>query len=94
VQYVRDNRAPEESRALRLMRLYRLGEIVWYYTDKVPRSSGNLRILNQKRVEFWLTVLETLLKNAEVPHEIIETYVRTRDSLRSPEERARQIGLH
>lgn len=94
VQYVRDNRAPEESLSLRLMRIYRLGEIIWYYRDKLAVSSGDLLALNQTRVDFWSGALQAPLQDTTVSREVIAAYQRTRDSLRSEEEKLRQIGLH
>lgn len=94
VQYVRDNRTPEESLSLKLMRVYRLGEIIWYYTNTLDKSSGDLRTLNQKRIEFWSQVLKAIINDAPVPEGIIEEYKRVRDSLRSEEEKHRQKGLH
>lgn len=93
-QYTKDNRAPEEAVSLRLMRLYRLGEILLYYTNTLSRSEGNLRILNEKRVELWATVLSSLLHETPLPQDTIETYKNERDALRSEEEKERQIGLH
>lgn len=92
--YVRDNRAPEESEALWLMRIYRLGEIILYYAKAHEASDGNLRELNRARITFWQSVLAATLQKAEVPAETIAAYQALRDQLRSPEEKARQRGLH
>ncbi len=94
LQYVGDNRAEEELLSLKLMRIYRLGEIIWYYSDKIEKSSGDLRTLNKARVEFWSEVLKATLEGRELPEQIREEYKKTRDSLRSEEEKQRQIGLH
>ncbi|MDP3957994.1 MAG: hypothetical protein Q8Q36_00845 [bacterium] len=94
VQYVRDNRTPEESLSLKLMRVYRLGELIWYYTDKLDKTSGDLHALTEKRVELWSRVLEAVLNDEPVPDEMVREYKRTRDALRSDEEKRRQVGLH
>ncbi len=94
LQYVRENRSSEESESLQCMRVYRLGEIIWYYVSTLAKSSGDLRVLNEKRVAFWTNVLEAILENKPVPEDVLTEYKRTRDSLRTPEERQRQIGLH
>lgn len=94
VQYVKDNRSPEESLSLRLMRIYRLGEIIWYYTKTLDKSLGNLLVLNQKRVEFWSRVLQSMLKNENVPENVLKDYKAVREQMRSEEEKRRQIGLH
>jgi hypothetical protein len=93
-EYVKDNRTTEESVALRMMRIYRLGEIIWYYTETLEKSEGDLRTLNEARITFWSTVLSHLLGNTPVPESVVEDYKRTRDSLRSDEEKKRQQGLH
>lgn len=93
-QYVKDNRTPEESVSLRMMRIYRLGEIIWYYVQTLEKSDGDLRTLNEARVTFWRTILEYLLDDSPVPESVIATYKKTRDSLRSVDEKKRQQGLH
>ena len=94
IDYVRLNRTPEELLSLKLMRVYRLGEIIWYYTDTLKKCSGNLCLLNTERVRFWSEVLRSALAEESVPPEILKAYRRTRDALRSPEEKIRQKDLH
>jgi hypothetical protein len=94
VQYVRDNRTPEELLSLRLMRIYRLGEIIWYYQNTLSKSSGDLYKLNEARVVFWKEVLEAMLHDEPLKEEVRTTYITTRDSLRSEDEKIRQQGLH
>lgn len=94
VTYVRDNRTPEESVSFRMMRIYRLGEIIWYYVQTLEKSVGDLHTLNTARVTFWRTVLTHILKDEKIPASVILDYQKTRDSLRSEDEKKRQQGLH
>jgi hypothetical protein len=92
--YVRNNRTPEESVALRMMRIYRLGEIIWYYVRSLDTSTGNLLTLNTARVHFWSDILIAVLDEKEASPDIIERYKKLRDELRSEDEKQRQQGLH
>ncbi len=92
--YVRENRTPEESESLRLMRIYRLVEILAYYRGVLSRSEGNLLDLNQARISFWSEALQSILNNSPLNTQIREQYIQARDSLRSEDEKRRQIGLH
>lgn len=94
VAYVRDNRTPEESLSLKLMRLYRLGEIIWYYVRTLERSAGDLEDLNRARVVWWARVLEAVLRDRQPAPDVREEYMQLRDRLRSPDEKERQKGLH
>ncbi len=94
VGYVRDNRTPEELLSLKLMRIYRLAEIIWYYTQSLARSSGTLHTLNTKRIEFWTHALEATLQDHELSESIRSAYMHDRDILRSDDEKKRQQGLH
>ncbi|MES2931090.1 MAG: hypothetical protein V4682_00130 [Patescibacteria group bacterium] len=94
LEYVHANRTPEESASLRLMRVYRLGEIICYYTRTLPKSEGSLLALNEARIAFWTEVLAATLEGRTVGDDIVENYRTVRDSLRSDEEKQRQIGLH
>ncbi len=93
-EYVANNRTAEESDSLWLMRLYRLGEIIFYYSQAQSKSDGDLKNLNLARVAFWGNVLECTLRKEEVPEEIVTEYQNTRDSLRSEDEKERQQDLH
>jgi len=92
--YVKDNRTEEESVSLWLMRLYRLTELMFYYTQTLQRCSGDLQELNTERVHFWGQVLSYTLQQKELPEEIRTTYIKKRDTLRSTDEKKRQVGLH
>lgn len=92
--YVTQNRTVGEQQSLWLMRIYRLGEIIWYYQNATTHSEGNLLVLNQVRVSFWSTVLSHVLKKQELPSAIRDAYIHTRDTLRSGDEMERQQNLH
>ncbi len=94
VTYVRDNRSPEESETLRLMRIFRLGELIAYYVNRLPKTAGHLHELDKARVFFWTEALQALLKNEDLSQERIKAYQNERDQLRSEEEKRRQQGLH
>ncbi len=92
--YVKQNRSKEEYESLTLMRLYRLGEIIAYYTNTLKQSEGDLLKLNTARIAFWTDVLEAELHGTRASTDIVNAYKTTRDHLRSPEEKERQVGLH
>ena len=94
VKYFSDNRAPEECESLRLMRLYRLTEIIWYYVRASSHSTGALKELNDARIEFWSEVLRAQIERRALSSEVRRSYMTVRDQLRSDEERERQKGLH
>ncbi len=94
INYIEQNRAPEERESLQLMRLFRLGEIITYYVKNVSKSNGSLKTLNQNRVQFWSDVLTAEIENKRVSRDIVKNYQTNRDQLRSEEEKQRQIGLH
>jgi len=92
--YMRENRSLEERHSLKLMRLYRLGEIIYYYITAEERSSGDLKMLNHERIYFWGCVLKRILHDEKLRTNEREAYIKKRDALRSPEEKMRQKGLH
>ncbi len=94
VEYVKLNRTPEESLTLTCMRVYRLGELIRFYTGWLPQTEGNLHELAVTRIAFWSDVLQAVLGDTEVTPRTIETYKQKRDSLRSEDEKRRQVGLH
>jgi hypothetical protein len=93
-EYVRLNRTAEELESLTAMRAYRLGEIITYYSRNLSRTDGDLHALTKARVAFWTDMLEALLQGRALPAERVTAYGALRDSLRSEEEKARQVGLN
>lgn len=94
IEYVQKNRTKEEFLSLKLMRIFRLADLIRHYTETIKKSSGNLIVLNQKRVEFWTNALEAVLNDKFLSQDIIEEYKSTRDRLRSDEEKRRQKELY
>lgn len=94
LDYVRNNRTEEEYLSLKLMRLYRLGEIISYYSLRLDQSTGDLNTLDKERIQFWGNVLMAVLEDKPLSSETLESYKQKRDSLRSHEEKQRQLGLH
>lgn len=90
VEYVRLNRTIEESLSLKLMRVFRLVEIVAYYSGTLERSEGDVHTLNTARVAFWLDVLAAVIADAPLDDKKRSAYKTLRDSLRSDDEKRRQ----
>ena len=65
-----------------------------YYTGWLPRTTENLHKLAEARIAFWKNILQAVLDDKEVSPSLVEEYKKTRDSLRSEEEKQRQQGLH
>jgi hypothetical protein len=93
-EYVRLNRSEYEFLSLRLMRIYKLGFLLNFYAESLPRTSGDLRVLTEKRIAFWHQAAKALLKNEQLPSSVVETYKKERDALRSEEEKHRQQILN
>jgi len=94
LKYVTHNRSQEEVEVLTLMRVYRLTEILWYYTRTLTQTSGNLQELNRARVDLWHTLLTHTMQGTALPETTRQDYIAKRDKLRSEEEKRRQVGLH
>lgn len=93
-KYVVENRGEKQLLSLRLMRVFRLAELIWYYTNSLAIASGNLLELNKKRIDLWTNVLSAVLEGRVVSTEILNEYKAARDSLRDREEKKRQAILH
>ena len=94
VQYIAENRTKEEVRALQCMRLYKLAFLLHFYAGNLAQTSGALKEMTRARITFWKEALRAVLRNERLSPEVISTYTKTRDDLRSEEEKLRQKGLH
>lgn len=88
--YIRDNRGKDEYLSLRLMRVYKVAELLEYYARSLSKTTDNLHVLTNVRIQFWRRVLRALLDDLQLKKEVIDQYISTRDSLRSLEEKERQ----
>jgi hypothetical protein len=93
-KYIENNRNKDEYLALRLMRVYKLLFLMNYYCNSIDKAKGNLNILTRKRIVFWQTVLNSILKNQDFDQSVTKEYKKNRDSLRSNEEIIRQKKLN
>ncbi len=94
LQYVRDNRSPEEYLSLRLMRVYKLVFLLSFHTGNLAKTIGDLHTLTEERVAFWTQALEAVVADKPLGGTVIQNYQHKRDHLRSPEEKKRQQELH
>ena len=94
VSYVKENRAPEESVSLQLMRAYKVVFLINFYAQSFNKTSGDLRLLTNVRVRFWSAALRSILTGEAIAQELIDEYAEKRDRLRSSEEKKRQEQLH
>lgn len=94
VKYVRLNRTKEELLSLKLMRAYRLVELIRYYASWLSRTEGDTRELARARIAFWTEVLDAVLTDRRISDQTIGAYKARRDSLRSDDEKHRQKDLH
>lgn len=89
-EYVRKNRGEDEYMALRTMRVYKIGLLLNYYVQSLPKTEGDLHALIETRIEVWSQILKSVLEDTPLPSTVVEEYKRKRLELLSPEERARQ----
>lgn len=88
--YVRANRGEQEYLCFRLMRIYKAGLLLDFYARSLPKTTGNLRTLTEKRVFLWQAILDAFMRDEKVPAQLLAAYRAERDTLRSAEEIERQ----
>lgn len=88
--YIRENRGEDEYLCLRLMRVYKVGELLEYYTRSLAKTTGDLFMLTHVRIEFWSKVIDALLSDTSPKEDVVKEYIADRNALRSPEEKERQ----
>ncbi len=89
-EYLRKNRSEEENKNLRLMRVYKIVQLLEYYARSSKKADGDLFTLILKRINFWHQILQLILKDEPIKDELIENYILERNNLRSEEEKNRQ----
>jgi hypothetical protein len=89
-KHVRDNRGEKEYLSLRLMRIFKIGFLLEYYTLSLAKTEGELHILTLERINFWHEILKYIMENRDIPENFVAEYRRKRDALRSDEEKRRQ----
>ena len=90
IKYIKDNRDVADYTNLRMMRIYKIGFLLQYYTIALGKTSGDLRKLTEERINFWHENLKAILRDKQIDQKIISDYKKERDILRSEEEKKRQ----
>ena len=90
VQYIKENRDKIDYINLYLMRIYKIGFLLQYYSISTNKTFGNLKKLTEERINFWHQILKSIIKNDQIDPKLVENYKKERDSLRSDEEKQRQ----
>jgi hypothetical protein len=93
-KYIKENRNENENISLRMMRIFRLTELVWFYITKQKKAEGNLLKLTTERICLWSNILKAQVKNETPDKQLIEKYKKRRDELRDDEEKKRQEKLY
>ena len=88
--YVRANRNEDEYLSLRLMRIYKLGLLIQYYTGTLAKTTGDMHKLMRLRLAFWIEVLESVLDDKQMELARVTRFLDEENVLRSDEEKARR----
>lgn len=91
--YILEFRGETEYLDLKLMRIYKIGHLLKYYTQSLPKTSYDLLALTIHRIEFWEEVLRCIMQDKPLDEGILKVYLENRDNLRSAEEKIRQRGF-
>lgn len=88
--YVKLNRGEDEYLSLRLMRIYKLGFLLNYYSDTLEKTEGDMHKLMRTRLTFWTEVMKAVLDDKQISKNVLAKFLEEEDMLRSDEERARR----
>jgi hypothetical protein len=94
IKYFELNRSKEEIESLKLMRIFRLFELLAHHTKIYKESADSLKELSKKRVYFWFELLKAVIDDRLLDGEVVMNYKNSRDSLRSDDEKERQKVLY
>jgi len=90
VNYIKTNRGVTEYLNLRLMRVYKITELLEFYSRSLPKTDGDLRALTIERIGFWHNIMKAILDDITIEEELVKSYTKKRDELRTEEEKERQ----
>ena len=91
--YIQTNLSIEEQASIKLMRMYKLIELLAYHALAATESTGDVQTLSFARITFWIEVLKSVSADTKVAVSTIDSYKQTRDSLRTAAEIERQKVL-
>ncbi len=89
-KHVLKERGESEYHVFKLMRMYKVGFLLNFYIRALTKTEGDLHELTRVRIQFWTSVLESLLESRPIIEDIRNTYLGSRNALRTEEEKARQ----
>jgi hypothetical protein len=86
-------RGPDEALCLRLMRAFKCGFYIAFFSRATAIASGPLKTLCAARVGFWTRVLEAILADAPLSERTVLEFLELRSQLRSADEVQRRKEL-
>ncbi|MBI2627913.1 MAG: hypothetical protein HYW71_00545 [Candidatus Niyogibacteria bacterium] len=89
-QYIKNSRGENEYLCLRLMRIFKITQLINYHSGLLDKIEGNFLALTKMRLNFWLKIMSQLLEDKKISAEDHSDYIQKRDVLRSEEEKERQ----
>lgn len=89
-QYIKNSRGENEYLSLRLIRIFKITQLINYHSSLFDKISGNFLALTKIRLDFWLKVLSGFLEDKKISAEEHAIYIQKRNALRSKEEKERQ----
>lgn len=90
VNYIRNNREKDEYLSLRLMRVYKIGFLLQFYSKSLKLASGNSKKITLLRLDFWSYVMDRTINDEEIERKVVINFTKKEDSLRSVDEIKRQ----
>jgi len=89
-EHIQNERGEREYLSLKVMRVYKLFQLLNFYMSLLDRVDGNLLKLTKIRIEFWAKVMGNVVSDKYLSKGNLKDYKKKRDSLRSQEEKDRQ----
>jgi hypothetical protein len=88
--YIKNNRGENEYFCLRLMKIFKIAQLMNYHSGLLDKIDGNFLALTKIRLVFWSKFLSRLLEDKKISAAEHSDYIQKRNALRSEEEKERQ----
>jgi len=90
IDYIQHNRGNRDYSTLRMMRVFKIFQLLDFYSRIYSNTLGDLHTLTEVRINFWINVGIGVINDRRITKEQLAKYIETRNHLRSEEEKVRQ----
>jgi hypothetical protein len=94
VKYVKNNKSAEELLMLKIMRIFKISQLIEYNAKSYHKSEGDLKRLCSSRLKLFTRMLSSLMQDSNISDAHHKEFISDLNNFRTQEEKERQKSIY